>query len=174
MLIIQVKKYQNVIKEFKAAVLYILCVFKSGLNSIRANVAIEIMKIAEDCLTIYDMWINWTLDNNTSVDGRYVFSTSASYGYDSAAAYGSQTYPYMTGQVYGGYDMTRGYSPTAASPPSYMNGTYSSSMYASTPSPYSMSQVSQYDRNKQTYYILVSHVILSKKNIDISSCVIHM
>ncbi|XP_018021335.1 transcription factor Sox-2 isoform X2 [Hyalella azteca] len=72
---------------------------------------------------------------------RYYSPWKDGYGYDSAAAYGSQTYPYMTGQVYGGYDMSRGYSPTAASPPSYMNGTYSSSMYASTPSPYSMSQM---------------------------------
>ena len=62
------------------------------------------------------------------------------YGYDSAA-YGSQSYPYMTGQVYGGYDMTRGYSPTSTSTPSYMNGSYSSAMYASAPSPYSMTQV---------------------------------
>lgn len=62
------------------------------------------------------------------------------YGYDSAA-YGGQGYPYMTGQVYGGYDMTRGYSPTSTSTPSYMNGSYSSAMYASAPSPYSMSQM---------------------------------
>ncbi|XP_042228699.1 transcription factor Sox-2-like isoform X3 [Homarus americanus] len=61
------------------------------------------------------------------------------YGYDSAA-YGGQSYPYMTGQMYGGYDMTRGYSPTSSTP-SYMNGSYSPAMYASAPSPYSMSQM---------------------------------
>ncbi|XP_053646167.1 transcription factor Sox-2 isoform X1 [Cherax quadricarinatus] len=61
------------------------------------------------------------------------------YSYDSAA-YGGQSYPYMTGQMYGGYDMTRGYSPTSSTP-SYMNGSYSPAMYASAPSPYSMSQM---------------------------------
>ncbi|XP_018021336.1 transcription factor Sox-2 isoform X3 [Hyalella azteca] len=80
----------------------------------------------------------YNMTNGYMPNGDY---SDYGYGYDSAAAYGSQTYPYMTGQVYGGYDMSRGYSPTAASPPSYMNGTYSSSMYASTPSPYSMSQM---------------------------------
>nr|XP_045586073.1 transcription factor Sox-2-like [Procambarus clarkii] len=63
----------------------------------------------------------------------------AGYSYDSAA-YGGQSYPYMTGQMYGGYDMTRGYSPTSSTP-SYMNGSYSPAMYASAPSPYSMSQM---------------------------------
>uniref|UniRef100_A0A6A7FWR0 Transcription factor Sox-2-like isoform X3 n=1 Tax=Hirondellea gigas TaxID=1518452 RepID=A0A6A7FWR0_9CRUS len=83
----------------------------------------------------------YSMTNGYMPNGDYT-DYDAGYGYDTAAAaYGSQTYPYMTGQVYGGYDMTRGYSPTAASPPSYMNGTYSSSMYASTPSPYSMSQM---------------------------------
>ncbi|XP_047471021.1 transcription factor Sox-3-like isoform X5 [Penaeus chinensis] len=82
----------------------------------------------------------YNMTNGYMPNGDYGDYGEWRYGYDSAA-YGGQGYPYMTGQVYGGYDMTRGYSPTSTSTPSYMNGSYSSAMYASAPSPYSMSQM---------------------------------
>jgi len=83
----------------------------------------------------------YNMTNGYMPNGDYGDYGEWRYGYDSAAAYGSQGYPYMTSQVYGGYDMARGYSPTSTSTPSYMNGSYSSAMYASAPSPYSMSQM---------------------------------
>ncbi|XP_071536766.1 transcription factor Sox-3-B-like isoform X3 [Panulirus ornatus] len=83
-----------------------------------------------------DMRDMYNMTNGYMPNGDY---SDYGYGYDSAA-YGGQSYPYMTGQMYGGYDMTRGYSPTSSTP-SYMNGSYSPAMYASAPSPYSMSQM---------------------------------
>ncbi|XP_068207182.1 transcription factor Sox-2-like isoform X2 [Palaemon carinicauda] len=82
------------------------------------------------------------IDTFANYPSRYMFHSvyPEGYGYDGYGA--SQGYPYMTSQVYSGYDMTRGYSPTSSSTPSYMNGSYSSAaMYASAPSPYSMSQI---------------------------------
>ncbi|XP_064082857.1 transcription factor Sox-2-like isoform X2 [Macrobrachium rosenbergii] len=82
----------------------------------------------------------YNMTNGYMPNGDYGDYGEWRYGYDGYGA--SQGYPYMTSQVYSGYDMTRGYSPTSSSTPSYMNGSYSSAaMYASAPSPYSMSQI---------------------------------
>ncbi|KAK8719571.1 hypothetical protein OTU49_013946, partial [Cherax quadricarinatus] len=86
-----------------------------------------------------DMRDMYNMTNGYMPNGDYGDYGEWRYSYDSAA-YGGQSYPYMTGQMYGGYDMTRGYSPTSSTP-SYMNGSYSPAMYASAPSPYSMSQM---------------------------------
>ncbi|XP_063850130.1 transcription factor Sox-2-like isoform X2 [Scylla paramamosain] len=86
-----------------------------------------------------DMRDMYNMTNGYMPNGDYGDYGEWRYGYDTAA-YGGQGYPYMTGQMYGGYDMTRGYSPTSSTP-SYMNGSYSPAMYASAPSPYSMSQM---------------------------------